>query len=83
MKLQTISIRDLPRITDKSAMFMGKFLSQLTCLDISGTSQVTGGVLNEVAQHSLVRSAVLRGRSARCAMLGTDGSSGATRKSKR
>lgn len=53
VKLQTISIRDLPRITDKSAMFMGKFLSQLTCLDISGTSQVTGGVLNEVAQHSL------------------------------
>jgi hypothetical protein len=48
--LKHISLRDLPRVTNSSVNYIGKFINSIEFLDISNTPQLTGSIFNEVAQ---------------------------------
>jgi hypothetical protein len=48
--LTHLSMRNLPRVTNKSCVFIGKYIHNLIYLDMSETTQVTGTIINEVAQ---------------------------------
>jgi len=45
-----ISLRSLPRVTNKSAVFLGKFMTSVETLDFSDSPNITGSIMNEVAQ---------------------------------
>ena len=45
-----ISLRSLPRVTNKSAVFLGKFMTSIETLDFSDSPNITGSIMNEVAQ---------------------------------
>ena len=45
-----ISLRSLPRVSNRSANYIGKFMSSIETLDLSDSPNITGSVLNEVAQ---------------------------------
>lgn len=49
-KLEHLSLRDLPRVTNISVNYIGKFINTIQFLDISNTPQLTGSIFNEVAQ---------------------------------
>jgi len=45
-----ISLRSLPRVTNKSAVYLGKFMTSVETLDMSDSPNITGSIMNEVAQ---------------------------------
>ena len=45
-----ISLRSLPRVTNRSAVFLGKFMTSVETLDFSDSPNITGSIMNEVAQ---------------------------------
>lgn len=45
-----ISLRGLPRVTNKSAVYLGKFMTSVETLDFSDSPNITGSIMNEVAQ---------------------------------
>jgi hypothetical protein len=45
-----VSLRSLPRVTNKSAVFLGKFMTSIETLDFSDSPNITGSIMNEVAQ---------------------------------
>jgi hypothetical protein len=49
--IEHLSLRDLPRVTNISVNYIGKFINTIQFLDISNTPQLTGSIFNEV--HSL------------------------------
>jgi hypothetical protein len=38
--LTTLSLQNVPRVTNKSCIYIGKFINSLVNLDLSGTTQV-------------------------------------------
>ena len=49
-QLMHISLRSLPRISNKSAVYLGKFMTSVETLDMSESPNITGSIMNEVAQ---------------------------------
>ena len=45
-----ISLRSLPRVTNRSAVYLGKFMTSVETLDFSDSPNITGSIMNEVAQ---------------------------------
>jgi F-box/leucine-rich repeat protein 2/20 len=48
--LVNISLRSLPRVTNRSAVYMGKFMTSIETLDMSDSPNITGSIMNEVSQ---------------------------------